>query len=867
MEDAGGHAVNVATDPVDTMVCSHCGVDIDVSEVDSFSHIECPSCGAEQSVPARLGQFLLLHLISTGGMGGVFRARDESLGRMVAIKVMLESLGEDKEFVENFKREAQSAAQLNHPNVVQIYSFGQAKGQPYIVMELVSGRRFDKMVEGDRQMDPALVLEIGIGAAEGLKAASDHGLVHGDVKPENILLDEKGTPKIVDFGLASYAHQVVAGGIWGTPYYIAPEKVRRQRVDERADIYSLGATLFHALTGRPPFEGDTPVDVVRARLDEPAPPLQELIPDINESLATVIARMLDDEPGRRYPTYASLLGDMRRALKEIAPKGRTGRGKRVVIKKRGAGQSSAILDTGETPGAARPTGKHKLVIRKSTSSRIMAPVHVGRHEPAVEAVQPEPPDRTGLKVFLIVLAVLVFIGGATGLGIFLKLRIDKQRAARTELLALRKSKGDAEQTFKGISLAVTNIVNTAAATESIVDRTTEAVMAALGESMELPPLPPEPEPAEDEGTEEAPADEGEEAGAAAGEGPAAAGEDAMAEDMQPDDAAAGEPVAVDEEPMDAFADVPPADEPEVKILAREIFADVIAVKVGARRALRIEADARMFVQAVNASADSTEAGEKAERLAELLDEAETIEKTSRDALDRASQTTDKLTRLAADAIAQRKAEEAARAAEAARLAAEEARRQAEAEARAKIDAEIQMAEAARQGVAPRIAQHDFEKAVRDLGLTRSNYKTDEGKQALAIVMERCERMQKMKELFIAQLSTTAIPWGWGQGPSATDVLGADKRYVRLRDRRVTWAEVPPSQMLRFADHYIDTREVGLRGQADLALAAAIYCAEIGGERGSEMSQAYASQAVNLLSSMQRHVDRLMQPAKEEPPSE
>ena len=225
--------------------------------------------------PADFGHFVLEKELGHGGMGGVYLARDKMLDRRVGIKVMLKSLGADPKFVERFQREAQAAARLNHPNIAQIYSFGQEQGMPYIAMELVSGGSLDKDMEANPgTLDQVRVMRIGQQLVDALALAAEQGLVHGDVKPENVLYAEDGTAKLVDFGLA--AMQGDSNEIWGTPYYISPEKVRRQKIDYRADIYSLGGTLYHVLTGVPPFDGPDPTAVVKARFEGPPKKPSEL---------------------------------------------------------------------------------------------------------------------------------------------------------------------------------------------------------------------------------------------------------------------------------------------------------------------------------------------------------------------------------------------------------------------------------------------------------------------------------------------------------------------------------------------------------------------------------------------------------------
>ena len=367
---------DIVMEPVTEVACTDCQHPLDVSGLPPFTEIACPECGTPQVVPAKLGNFLLLGLLGKGGMGAVYRGLDASLDRPVAVKVMLTSLGENKEFVETFRREAQAAAALNHPNIVQIYSFGVAHGQPYMVMELLDGGRFDQMIARGEPLNEALVLKVAADVAEGLNAAAGIGLVHGDVKPENILLDSNGVAKVVDFGLARFkkSGESHVQGIWGTPYYIAPEKIRGQPGDARSDLYSLGATLFHALTTKPPFDGETPLDVVKARLKNPAPAVSTLRHDIHPEVEAIIARTLEIEPVKRYPNYTSFLADVRRVLATLKPApapfvqvSKRG-GKIVLTRKKGAPAMAPVLNvTGLDSAAAeepprKPASKKKLIL-------------------------------------------------------------------------------------------------------------------------------------------------------------------------------------------------------------------------------------------------------------------------------------------------------------------------------------------------------------------------------------------------------------------------------------------------------------------------------------------------------------------------
>ena len=257
--------------------------------------------------------FLLERELGRGGMGGVYMGRDKMLDRPVAVKVMLKEYGSDAGFVEKFKKEAQAAARLIHPNIAQIYSYNIFDGMPYIAMELVTGGSlYQIMQHTGANSDVPRVLKICEQVAQALRCASDQGLVHGDVKPENVLLDANGNAKLVDFGLA--AMQKDTDEIWGTPYYIAPEKVKKEPIDYRADMYSLGGTIYHALCGVAPFEGDDANAVVRKRFEGPARKPSEVRPGLSPQIDYLVMKMLQLDPKDRYPTFEALLVDFKKVL-------------------------------------------------------------------------------------------------------------------------------------------------------------------------------------------------------------------------------------------------------------------------------------------------------------------------------------------------------------------------------------------------------------------------------------------------------------------------------------------------------------------------------------------------------------------------
>jgi ribosomal protein S27AE len=291
--------------------CPQCGTGIRFRVDPHTQRRSCPHCG--YVLPSRISHFELRDIIGTGGMGAVYRGFDISLERAVAVKVMREELARNPQFVENFLREARAAAALNHPNIAQIYSFGEENGRYYLVMELLPNGSLDDRIEEIKRLPEVAVLDIGIQVASGLRAACERNLIHRDIKPGNILFSQDGVAKVVDFGLArfeSMARTHQEEGIWGTPYYIAPEKVAESREDFRSDIYSLGGTLFHALAGRAPFEAGTSTEVVLKHLRSPSVSLLAFAPDCTTQTADVIGRMLKRDPAERPQSYDEVLNDL-----------------------------------------------------------------------------------------------------------------------------------------------------------------------------------------------------------------------------------------------------------------------------------------------------------------------------------------------------------------------------------------------------------------------------------------------------------------------------------------------------------------------------------------------------------------------------
>jgi serine/threonine-protein kinase len=258
----------------------------------------------------RIGHYRIVAELGRGGMGVVYKAHEESLNRFVALKVLGEHLTEDPSHVERFLREAQSAARLNHPNIVQIYAVSQDEGRHYFAMEYVSGQSLQQILRARGTLDSIQTARIALQTASGLGAAHEQGIIHRDIKPANLIVDERGLVKIADFGLAlmtaAVSRLTATGMFMGTPGYLSPEQCLDKNIDHRTDIYSLGVTMFEALSGKAPFTGDSPLALLRQIIDVEPPDLGDLNPDVDPELRDLVQRMMAKDRELRVASCAEL---------------------------------------------------------------------------------------------------------------------------------------------------------------------------------------------------------------------------------------------------------------------------------------------------------------------------------------------------------------------------------------------------------------------------------------------------------------------------------------------------------------------------------------------------------------------------------
>ncbi len=273
---------------------------------------------ANSLIGTTVGNYEILRELGRGGMGVVYKAHEQSLQRIVALKVLSPALAEDPVFVKRFMREARAAARLDHPNIVTVYAVGEHNGAYYIAMQYVKGQSVAERIREEGQLDVNEAFQIAREVAEALANAHGQSIVHRDIKPQNIMLDQAGRAKVMDFGLAKLLEAnsdlTMKGDRIGTPMYMAPEQIRGKKVDTRADIYALGVVLYQMLAGSPPYKADTPLTVMRQVTEAEPDPLEEFNSSVCKPLVRVVQKMMAKDLDERYGSAEEVARDIRAVI-------------------------------------------------------------------------------------------------------------------------------------------------------------------------------------------------------------------------------------------------------------------------------------------------------------------------------------------------------------------------------------------------------------------------------------------------------------------------------------------------------------------------------------------------------------------------
>ncbi|MFZ4395275.1 MAG: protein kinase domain-containing protein [Kiritimatiellia bacterium] len=828
--------LQVLTDPVTVFACHGCGVKLDLSGRAAFSLVRCPACRLEMQVPARMGGFVLVELLGVGGMGSAYRARDEALNRDVAIKIMRKSFGDDPKFVETFRREAQIAAKLNHTNVVQIHSFGEFKGQPFIVMELVTGGSLDRLIGAGEPLDQATVMRIGMEITMALQSGYQLQLVHGDIKPENILLDEKGAAKLVDFGIAQ-----LAGGdtneVWGTPYYVAPEKVRRQRTDCRADIYSLGGTLYHAFAGKPPFDGPDATAVVKARFLAPAPPLRGIRPELDPEVDTIVARMLQVEPSMRYPTYESLLGDMRRFLERVGPAPMQAR-KQLILKKKGMSATSTIIPSTANSAAvspatatlastaAKPSGR--LVIKKGASMGGYSSSTGGAGSTSsmpVTAAQATvaAPVNKGVPVSVVVLLVVVclLLAGGVGLGVWF---MATKRGNVTNVVpgvdpavvAHAVAVQQISNCWQQAQSAGSNLLAWAGTAEQLCGAANKAVTDVLGQEQHdlmIPLRPPAPvklppPPVVATGTNAAGTNaagtnaagtNASSTNAVAPPAPALPAVDPVREETLKD------PVLV--QVRNLYRSWYAMDEIAIEAMALHDEIGTVLLAAGTMLPETLNLQALAFTERIQSLATGSKVDESRRKLANIRHDIGIVSNMVQTIRKKQEKEAAEVRRLAE--------------LEAARVAGE----QKEKARRDKIATEIEGIVAKESEINDLLHKHAYVEATRKLRTVLPSLSEEESNKAYAVALQRVVRLEELRDFIASHVIGYQHPTeGW-------KIESADKIKVVVRTRSgtadVAWGDIGDKRMFVFLHHFLmdeeGSRSLKLREHVRMLINASMYC--------------------------------------------
>jgi beta-lactam-binding protein with PASTA domain/tRNA A-37 threonylcarbamoyl transferase component Bud32 len=378
------------------------------------------------SAPIYNGRYELSHQIARGGTAQVYLARDLLLDRPVALKVLFPELSSDHTFVERFRREAQAAANLSHPNIVPVFDWGESERTYFIVMEYVDGEPLSAIIRGQAPLAPAQAASIAADIAKALAYAHRHGVVHRDVKPGNVLITTDGQVKVTDFGIAraigTDENVTQTGLVMGTATYFSPEQAQGHGVDGRSDVYSLGVVLYEMVTGRPPFSADTPVAIAYKHVSEVPPSPRSLVPAVPRDLEAVIGKAMAKDPALRYQTAQELQADLERFVRGQPVLAAIGAGTAAAAAAV-AGGAAAGLAAATAPGTAgagvggTATGATQVLGALGTTATLPTAEQGDARGGAAAPREPELPKRRVLPwaaaavLLLVALGAIVYSGG------------------------------------------------------------------------------------------------------------------------------------------------------------------------------------------------------------------------------------------------------------------------------------------------------------------------------------------------------------------------------------------------------------------------------------------------------------------------
>lgn len=298
--------------------CPNCSVTLDLSDFDADDSVACPLCQHRIDVPrAMLGHYSLMEEVGRGAVGAVYRAMDLELGREVAIKILPRETEENTGYLQAIRREARAAAAINHPNVMQVYAVGHEMEIPYLVMEFLPSPHVENMILEEGILSEEQSLLICWEIAKGLAAAHEENVIHGDVKPANMMLNRAGIAKLVDFGEATSADDQGKAELWGTPYYLAPECVTGSKATEKSDQYSLGAALFRMVSGHFAFNGHDVAEVLENVKSAPLPNARDFNKSVSIKTSSVLRKMMQRDPAKRYTDMDAVVKELEDAHRAV----------------------------------------------------------------------------------------------------------------------------------------------------------------------------------------------------------------------------------------------------------------------------------------------------------------------------------------------------------------------------------------------------------------------------------------------------------------------------------------------------------------------------------------------------------------------